>query len=238
MTDASKHRFFIFQILKDIFSDIELANYLGLKGETALFLFTDFPRISIDVDFNLLDHSKEKIVMEKLRSILMQHENIFDLAIIFFGQIIALNRGRENKKVKIEISKIEYVNNYEIKNLLGINMPVLTLPDMLSHKLCDLSDNFAINRTVFDSWFMMKNNTPVNRLIIETRTKMQLPDYLQKCINKLENMYDKDLLEDLEETVNTRMQNFIKTKLLSETIDLLQQYKNSPKLVNYGLLLF
>ena len=238
MTNASKHRFFVFQILKDIFSDIELANYLGLKGETALFLFTDLPRISIDVDFNLLDHSKEKIVLEKLKNILLQHENIFDLAIIFFDQIIGLNRGRENRKMKIEISNIEYANNYDIKNLLGINIPVLTFPDILSHKLCDLSDNFAINRTIFDSWFLMKNNTPLDRLIIEARTKMPLTDYLQKCVTKLENLQDRDLLDDLEEVVNAHTKNFIKTKLLAETINFLQQYKNSPKLISYGLLPF
>ena len=238
MNNVNKYRFFMLQMLKDIFSDIELANYLGLKGETALMLFADLPRISIDVDFNLLDHSKEKIVLEKLKPILLQHGNVFDLAIIFFDQLIGLNRGRENKKMKIEISKIEYANNYEIRNLLGVNMLVLTLPDILSHKLCDLSDNFALGRNIFDSWFLMKKGTPLDKLIIETRTKMQLPHYLQKCINKIENMQDSDLLEDLEESVNARTKYFIKTRLLAETIKLLTKYRNSPKLVNYGLLPF
>ena len=232
MTNTNKYRFFLLQMLKDVFSDIELSNYLGLKGETALMLFDNLPRISIDVDFNLLDHNKEKIVLEKLKNILMKYENIFDLAIIFFDQLISISRGRENKKMKVEISKFEYANNYEIKSLLGISMPVLTVPDILSHKLCDFSDNFAINRNIFDSWFLMKKHTPLDRIIIETRTKMQLSDYLQKCINKLENMHDKDLLEEMEELVDDRMKNFIAEKLLNETIELLKTYKNSPKLVH------
>ena len=238
MTNTNKYRFFLLQMLKDVFSDIELSNYLGLKGETALMLFDNLPRISIDVDFNLLDHNKEKIVLEKLKNILMKYENIFDLAIIFFDQLISISRGRENKKMKVEISKFEYANNYEIKSLLGISMPVLTVPDILSHKLCDFSDNFAINRNIFDSWFLMKKHTPLDRIIIETRTKMQLSDYLQKCINKLENMHDKDLLEEMEELVDDRMKNFIAEKLLNETIELLKTYKNSPKLVHYGMLPF
>jgi len=38
MIDLNKHKFFMLQILKEIYSDIELANYLGFKGGTALIL--------------------------------------------------------------------------------------------------------------------------------------------------------------------------------------------------------
>lgn len=39
MIDLNRHKFFMVQILKDIYSDIELANYLGFKGGTALMFF-------------------------------------------------------------------------------------------------------------------------------------------------------------------------------------------------------
>jgi len=45
------------QLLKDIYSDIELANYLGFKGGTALMFFYELPRFSVDLDFNLI-HEK------------------------------------------------------------------------------------------------------------------------------------------------------------------------------------
>jgi hypothetical protein len=215
----------IIQILKDIYSDIELANYLGLKGETVLMLFYDMPRCSIDLDFNLLDHSKEKRVLEKIKNILLKYGNIFDLAIIFFGQTITLSYGTANRRAKIEISKHESNNQYEIRNLLGINMRVMTATDMLSHKLCDLSDSSTVlNRNIFDSWFLLNKKIPVNKLIVETRTRMFLKDYLQKCINKLESIEDGELLEGMEEFVSARIKNFISTKLLSETIRLLNRY--------------
>ena len=56
--DINRHRFFLVQILKDIYSDIELAKYLGFKGGTALMFFYDLPRFSVDLDFNLIDTEK------------------------------------------------------------------------------------------------------------------------------------------------------------------------------------
>jgi len=67
MVNINKHKFFLTQILKDIYSDIELANSLGFKGGTALMFFYDLPRFSIDLDFNLLYLAKEKTVYEKVR---------------------------------------------------------------------------------------------------------------------------------------------------------------------------
>ncbi|HCC85077.1 MAG TPA: hypothetical protein DEQ06_00520 [Porphyromonadaceae bacterium] len=39
-------------LLKDIYTDIEIAPSLGFKGGTALMFFYDLPRFSIDPDFN------------------------------------------------------------------------------------------------------------------------------------------------------------------------------------------
>ena len=55
MVNINKHKFFLVQILKDIYSDIELSNYLGFKGGTALMFFHDLPRFSVDLDFNFID---------------------------------------------------------------------------------------------------------------------------------------------------------------------------------------
>ena len=52
--DLNKHKFFMLQILRDIYSDLELANNLGFKGGTALMFFYNLPRFSVDLDFNLI----------------------------------------------------------------------------------------------------------------------------------------------------------------------------------------
>jgi len=100
---------------------------------------------------------------------------------------------------------------------------------MFAHKLCALLDrNVVINRDVFDCWFFMQNHFSVNKTIIETRMKMLYAVYLQKCIEHLETMNESHLLQGLGELMDKDMKNFVRTKLLSETIGLLKFYKDFP----------
>lgn len=217
------------QILKDIYSDIELANYLGFKGGTALMFFYDLPRFSVDLDFNLIDNKKEKIVYEKIHRILLKYGKIFDEAIKFYGTIIVLDYGFGERKLKVEISNRELDNHYEIRNLLGIDMKVLTLPDMFANKLCALLDrNEVTNRDIFDCWFFLKSQTPININIIESRMGKSFSEYVQECIDMLGKMSDKGLLNGLGELIDEKMKRFIKTKLRTETISLLQFFKEFP----------
>lgn len=118
MVNINKHKFFLLQILKEIYTDIELASCLGFKGGTALMFFYDLPRISIDLAFNLLDKSKEKLAYEKVRKILLGHGRIFDEAMKFYGSIIVLDYGVGERKLKIEISNRQWNDRYEVKYIL------------------------------------------------------------------------------------------------------------------------
>ncbi|MCE1156127.1 MAG: nucleotidyl transferase AbiEii/AbiGii toxin family protein [Bacteroidales bacterium] len=229
MVNINKHKFFLTQILKDIYADIELANSLGFKGGTALMFFYDLPRFSVDLDFNLLDSAKEKAVYEKVRKILLKYGKIFDEAMKFYGPIIVLDYGVGERKLKIEISSREWNNHYERKNLLGINMQVMVAPDMFAHKLCALLDRGELtNRDIFDNWFFMQRQTPVNKEIVEARMEMPLADYLQKCIDHLESRSDRGILNGLGELMDEDMKKFVRTKLRTETISLLRFYKEFP----------
>ncbi len=229
MVSINKHKFFLTQLLKDIYSDIELANCLGFKGGMALMFFYDLPRFSVDLDFNLLDPAKEKTVYEKVRKILLKYGKIFDEAMKFYGPIIVLDYGVGERKLKIEISNRQWNNHYERKNLLGINMLVMVAPDMFAHKLCALLDRGELtNRDIFDSWFFMQKQTPINKEIVETRMGMPLVDYMQKCIDHLESMSDRGILNGLGELMDEDMKKFVRTKLRTETISLLRFYKEFP----------
>ena len=229
MIHVNKHKFFLAQILKDIYSDIELVNCLGFKGGTALMFFYELPRFSVDLDFNLLDLSKEKTAYEKLRIILLKYGKIFDEAMKYYGPIIVLDYGVGERKLKVEISNRQWNNHYERKNLLGINMQVMVAPDMFAHKLCALLDRDELtNRDIFDCWFFMQRQTPINKEIVETRMEIPLTDYIQKCINQLEKMSDRGLLNGLGELVDEDMKKFVRTKLRTETLSLLRFYKEFP----------
>jgi Domain of unknown function (DUF1814). len=229
MVNINQHKFFLAQILKDIYSDIELANYLGFKGGTALMFFYDLPRFSVDLDFNLLNPAKEKTVYEKVRKILLKYGKIFDEAMKFYGPIIVLDYGVGERKLKVEVSNRQWDNHYEIKNLLGIHMQVMVAPDMFAHKLCALLDRGEVtNRDIFDSWFFMQKQTPINKEIVETRMEMSLADYIGKCIDQLESMNDRGMLNGLGELMDEDMKKFVRTKLRTETISLLRFYKEFP----------
>lgn len=229
MIDINIHRLFLVQILKDIYAETELAGSLGFKGGTALMLFYGLPRFSTDLDFDLINKEKENIVYKKVHKILLEYGTIYDEAMKFFGPVIVLNYGKGERKLKIEISNRNYENRYEIKNYLGINMKVMTLPDMFAHKLCALLDRNAIaGRDIFDCWFFMKNHTPLNKAIIESRMNIQLSDYVQNCIDRIEKVNDRSLLHGTGELMDNELKKFVRTKLRTETIGYLKFYKEFP----------
>ena len=217
------------QILRDIYSDLELANCLGFKGGTALMFFYSLSRFSVDLDFNLLKPEKENEVYQRVRGILLKYGKIDDEAQKFFGPILVLNYGNGERKLKVEISNRLYENHYEVKTFMGINMLVMSVSDMFAHKLCALLDrNELANRDIFDCWFFMENRTPVNKNLVESRMKMTFADYLKNCIDRLNNLPNKGLLNGIGDLIEDKMKNFVRTKLRSETIMLLNFYKEFP----------
>jgi len=227
--NLNKHKYIMLQILRDIYSDLELSNCLGFKGGTALMFFYELPRFSVDLDFDLLKLEKENDVYEKVRTILLKYGKIEDEALKFFGPIIVLNYGKGERKLKIEISNRQNDSRYEIKNIMGINMQVMTIDDMFANKLCALLNrNELVNRDIFDCWFFMENRTPINTALIEDRMKMPFTDYVQKCIDVLNNLPDKGILNGIGDLLEEKLKTFVRNKLRSETILLLNFYKEFP----------
>jgi len=229
MLDINKHKFFLVSVLKDIYSDTELAVSLGFKGGTAQMLFYDLPRFSVDLDFNLLDPDKSSVVFMEVKTILMKYGSIKDEAEKHKGLLLVLNYGAHERNLKVEISSREFPDRYEIRNYLGIPMYVMVKPDLFAHKLCALLDrNVFTNRDIFDIYYFLKQRTPVNENIIRQRMGIALTDYLDMCIDKIESKKSNSLLNGLGEFVDTDLKEFVRTKLKKETIQLLKAYREFP----------
>jgi hypothetical protein len=191
--------------------------------------FYDLPRFSVDLDFNLINEGKEKIVYNKVHQILLKYGTIYDGAPKFFGPLIVLDYGIGERKLKVEISNRRFDDRYEIRNLLGINMKVMIVPDMFAHKLCTLLDRSSItSRDIFDCWFFMKNHIALNKDIVELRMNLPLAEYIQKCISKIESLNDSSMLQGMGELMNDEMKMFVRKNLRTETIGLLRFYKDFP----------
>lgn len=70
MFDKNRHKIIMIKILKEIYADMDLGKLLGFKGGTMAFLFYDLPRMSVDLDFDLLKKTDENFVLERLEKIL------------------------------------------------------------------------------------------------------------------------------------------------------------------------
>jgi len=194
-----------------------------------LMFFYELPRFSVDLDFNLLAQEKEDVVHQKILIIVQKYGKIHDEAQKHFGSLIVLDYGIAERKLKIEISNKQSNDEYCICNLLGINMKVMSLTDMFANKLCALLGRKELtNRDIFDCWFFMSHQTAVNQTIVEQKVGKPLSDYLQDCIDVIENMPNKSLLDGLGELVSQELKAFIRNKLRFELITLLRFYKEFP----------
>jgi|WetSurMetagenome_2_1015567.scaffolds.fasta_scaffold03335_6 predicted nucleotidyltransferase component of viral defense system len=240
--DTNKHKFMMMQILKDIFTDPLLSSCMAFKGGTSLMFFYQLPRFSVDLDFNLLDCTKQHSVFEKLKTIAQRYGQIKDSQEKFFGPIVVLDYGKGENNLKLEVSNREYGNHYEIKNLMGINIRVMQKPDMFAHKLCALLDRKGMTgRDVYDCHFFLNIKTPINKDIVEYRMGMPLKDYTLKCVDAIQKFSTKAIMSNIGELIDSKEKTFIKTRLKDDTISLLrfsseypliQEYQDSNMIVN------
>lgn len=231
MTDINKHKFFLVSVLRDIYSDTELANSLGFKGGTAQMLFHDLPRFSVDLDFNLLTVERSNSIYEKIRKILLSYGTIRDEAQKHFGLLLVLDYEADERNLKVEISNRLFPDSYETRIFLGIPMKVMVKPDLFAHKLCALVDrNVLTNRDIFDIYYFMRQKTPVNPVIIKHRMGLELIEYIEKCIERIEKVNPKSLLHGMGDLLDDNLKTFVKTRLKTETIQLLKMYREFPLL--------
>ena len=181
--DYSKHKNILLQILKDIYSDTSIAPYLGFKGGTAALMFYDLPRNSVDLDFDLLDESKETEVFERVQKIISEYGKITDSHMKRFNLINVISYDPKAQNIKVEINRRQFGSKYEVKTLLGISMLVMVQEDMFAHKLMAMYERVGkTSRDIFDVQFFAKNNWPINHQIVEQRSDMSFKDILAKCI--------------------------------------------------------
>ncbi len=74
--NTKQHTSILVQLLKDIFTDPTLGPFLGFKGGTAAMLFYGLTRFSVDLDFDLLDLSKESSVFQQMNTLLKAYGTV------------------------------------------------------------------------------------------------------------------------------------------------------------------
>ena len=226
----SEHKNILLQILKDIYSDTSISPFLGFKGGTAAYLFYDLSRFSVDLDFDLLDETKEEYVFLTIKQIIKNYGQVKEARKKRFNLFFLLSYEEKAQNVKIEINRRLFGSQYELKTHFGISMLVMKKEDMFAHKLMAMYERInRINRDIYDIWFFSKNNWKINRELVEKRSGMIFKEFLQKCISALEKKEDSKILSGIGELLDEKQKIWVKTNLKKDTIFLLKLMLDSEK---------
>ncbi|MCX7589663.1 MAG: nucleotidyl transferase AbiEii/AbiGii toxin family protein [Patescibacteria group bacterium] len=225
MFDKQKHQTILIKILKEIYSDSLLAKNLGFKGGTALYLFYDLPRMSVDLDFNLIDEAKKDLIFEKIKKILSLYGKLEEATEKRYTLFFLLNYEKTQRKIKVEISKRAVHPYYEIKNYLGIPIFVVDKKGLASGKLSAfLTRKKFASRDLFDLWFILKNEFDFDENYLKKQIKLDLKSALRKAMKKVKTIKPNQLLQGIGELIEEKQKNWIKEKLKNEVLFYLNLY--------------
>ena len=228
--NITPHKNILIKILKDIYADTSLGFLLGFKGGTAAYLFYGLDRFSVDLDFDLLDKTREQEVLDKVGGIAQKYGIIKEKSDKRYNLFILLSYSNKAQNVKIEMNKRNFNSHYEVKSYLGISMLVMKQKDMFAHKLVAMTERKkTTSRDIYDVHFFLNDNWEINREIVEKRMDMKLVDYLQKCIKFVENFPDNKILTGLGELLDEKQKVWVKAKLKTDTIFLLKLMLDNKK---------
>ena len=223
--NITTHKNILVKILKDIFTNSIIAQSLGFKGGTAVLLFYNLSRFSVDLDFDLLNEEKEELVFTTINNILKPygHVKVHNKRYSLFYLLSYQDKLDGAQNIKIEINKRVFGSKYEVKNYLGIAMQVMVKEDIVAQKLVAMHERIGkTNRDIFDVWFFFHNNWPINKKIVELRTNMTYKAFLQTCINDLETMSNRGILSGIGELLDEKQKAWAKANLIPETLFLLK----------------
>jgi predicted nucleotidyltransferase component of viral defense system len=223
MLDRNIHKTILLQILKDIYTDTSLGPVLGFKGGTAAHFFYNLGRFSLDLDFDLFNEVKEDLVFQQAENILRQFGTIKEKYIKRNTLFFLLSYDEKAPNIKVEINRRNFGSRYELKSYLGVSMLIMVKEDMFSHKLVAMLERTkTANRDIFDVWHFLKNRWPINKEMVEKRTKMDFKEYLKKCVKFIESISDRGILAGIGELVDDKQKAWAKANLKRDTAFLLK----------------
>ena len=134
------------------------------------------------------------------------------------------------QNIKVEVNRRQFGSKYEIKTLLGISMLVMVQEDMFAHKLMAMYERIGkTSRDIFDVQYFAKNNWLINHQIVEQRSGMSFKETLAKCIEMLEKMNNKHILDGLGELLTEPQKDSARAKLKADTIFQLKLMHSNEK---------
>jgi Nucleotidyl transferase AbiEii toxin, Type IV TA system len=130
---------------------------------------------------------------------------------------------KDGQKVKIGISLQNLDARYQELEFFGMPLKVMVEADMVACKIIALHERIGkANRDIYDVWYFLDNKWPINKELLERRTGYSFNEFLDLCIQDLEQMTDRDILAGLGELLTLKQKSWAKAELRRKTILLLK----------------
>lgn len=228
MLNQTQHKIHLSNILLDLYRDSFLVQHLGFKGGTAAYFFYDLPRFSVDLDFDLIGPETEdrKIIELIDRRINKSQYFIKDQSHKYKTMFWLLSYGKGEANIKLEVSNRRIGSSYENKILYGVQLPVMTPGDMLTNKLVAIQDRTrTANRDLFDAHYFLSGPYVefINENIIKIRTEKSTVQFFEDLLVFLQNYQPKSPLEGLGELLTPKQKDWVRNKMLTELIGLVER---------------
>lgn len=236
MLNKERHQLIMGQILKDLYTDVSISSLLGFKGGTAAYFFYALPRFSVDLDFDLIDPSKEnqELIFTQIKKILGKYGSTKDSYIKKNTIFFLLSYGDKDHNVKIEISTRQLLfvikEKYILSEYLGIAMFVAKKEYLFATKLAALTlrTDMAM-RDVYDIYFFANNNWDIDHEVVRAWTNKSTKKHLADCINVVEKINENQTLKGLGELLDEKQKAWVKKSLKAEALFMLRNYLSIQK---------
>lgn len=231
MINIDLHRAVMSEIIRDIYTNRNLGQLLGFKGGTAAMLFYGLDRFSVDLDFNLLQAEKEQFVYDSMHNIISQYGEIIEQENKFNTLFFLISYGKEQRKLKIEISKRQSNNKYDYLTYFGVDVQVMRKEFMFAHKLVAVSERRqAASRDLYDIDFFLKEVWDIEEAIIIERTGKGIVEYLEFLIGYIDKTFHSgNILQGLGEMLTQSQKDYARVKLKSNVLFRLKVLQDSLK---------
>lgn len=213
------------RILKDIYSDPDMATLLGFKGGTAAFLLYGLPRFSVDLDFDLLSDTDEarSLVFERLGKVVGKYGEVKDAQVKRWTIFFAVSYGVGEYQVKVEVNMRKTGATYGLRNYLGLPLLVTTKESMFAAKLVALMGRKRyVARDLYDVHFFLKEGWDIDPEVLRAYGFGSVSEYLSECVGFVEKIPDNTLLAGLGELVDEEEKAFIRNRMKEEVIFLMR----------------
>ena len=225
--NKEEHKRIMLNILSDISSDPSLSINLGFKGGTCCYFVYGLDRFSVDLDFDLLDISKSKEVVNKIDNLLARYGYVKKNGI--YSRKVKYSD--ESSALKIDISDrvdLNKLNHYKVRDVIsGIPLNILSKEDVFAHKLLAVMDRYhnkkinkaIANRDLYDINFFFEQRWNFNEKIIKLRSQKNAREYLLELREFIEKKVDeKKILDGIGALVDESKRQWLRKNLKREVL--------------------